>query len=96
MVDVEPSEACPPRLTLTALFLRFLRFGFLAFGGPVAQIAMIRRELVEQERWIDSSRFNRLLYAFNLLALAYSPPLKTERDLPQSTTSRPLVRRWNG
>lgn len=67
MVDVDPSEACPPRLTLTALFLRFLRFGFLAFGGPVAQIAMIRRELVEQERWIDSSRFNRLLAVMQVL-----------------------------
>lgn len=67
MVDAELSEACPPRLTLTALFLRFLRFGFFAFGGPVAQIAMIRRELVEQERWIDSSRFNRLLAVMQVL-----------------------------
>jgi chromate transporter len=67
MVNVELSEACPPRLTLTALFLRFLRFGVLAFGGPVAQIAMIRRELVDQERWIDSSRFNRLLAVMQVL-----------------------------
>lgn len=67
MVDAGPSKACPPRLTLTALFLRFLRFGVLAFGGPVAQIAMIRRELVEQERWIDSSRFNRLLAVMQVL-----------------------------
>ncbi|MFZ4166475.1 chromate efflux transporter [Brevundimonas sp. NPDC058933] len=67
MVDAEPSEACPPRQTLTALFLRFLRFGVLAFGGPVAQIAMIRRELVDEERWIDSSRFNRLLAVMQVL-----------------------------
>jgi chromate transporter len=44
-----------------AIFWRFLRFGFLAWGGPVAQIAMIKRELVEEERWIEPSRFNRLL-----------------------------------
>lgn len=31
------------------LFVRFLRFGALAWGGPVAQIDMIRRELVEEE-----------------------------------------------
>jgi len=50
-----------------ALFLRFLRFGALAFGGPVAQIAMIRRELVEDERWIDGARFNRLLAVMQVL-----------------------------
>ena len=51
----------PPRLSLAALFGKFLRFGALAFGGPIAQIAMIRRELVEEERWISGARFNRLL-----------------------------------
>ncbi|RZJ41494.1 MAG: chromate efflux transporter, partial [Brevundimonas sp.] len=50
-----------------ALFFRFLRFGVLAFGGPVAQIAMIRRELVDQERWIESGRFNRLLAVMQAL-----------------------------
>ena len=47
-------------MDLPALFFKFLRFGALAFGGPVAQIAMIRHALVDQERWIDSARFNRL------------------------------------
>ncbi|MGD9728768.1 MAG: chromate efflux transporter [Nitrospiraceae bacterium] len=47
--------------------MRFLRFGFLAWGGPVAQIAMIRRELVEEERWISSSRFNRVLAVYQVL-----------------------------
>ena len=60
-------EPHPPRLTLPALFLRFLRFGLLAFGGPVAQIAMVRRELVEREGWISSARFNRLLAVMQVL-----------------------------
>jgi chromate transporter len=60
-------EARPPHLGLFAVFLRFLRFGALAFGGPIAQIAMIRRELVDQERWIDSARFNRLLAVMQAL-----------------------------
>jgi chromate transporter len=57
----------PPPLSLAALFLRFLRFGVLAFGGPVAQIAMVRRELVDEERWISSARFNRLLAVMQVL-----------------------------
>lgn len=53
--------------TLLAIFLRFLRFGFLAWGGPVAQIALIKRELVEEQRWIEPSRFNRLLAIYQVL-----------------------------
>ena len=49
------------------IFVRFLRFGFLAWGGPVAQIAMIKRELVVEERWVEPSRFNRLLAIYQVL-----------------------------
>lgn len=56
-----------PKLGLAALFLKFLRFGCLAFGGPVAQIAMIRQTLVDEERWISSARFNRLLAVMQIL-----------------------------
>jgi chromate transporter len=52
---------------LTALFARFLRFGLLAWGGPVAQIAMIKRELVEEEQWLSPERFNRLLAIYQVL-----------------------------
>jgi chromate transporter len=57
----------PPRLSLLQLFLRFLRFGLLAFGGPVAQIAMVKQALVEEERWISPARFNRLLAVMQVL-----------------------------
>lgn len=60
-------EARPPALTLPQLFWRFLRFGMAAFGGPVAQIAMVREALVERERWIDGPRFNRLLGVMQVL-----------------------------
>ena len=56
-----------PELTYGALFLKFLRFGLLAFGGPVAQIGMIRRDLVEREGWMSSDRFNRLLAVMQAL-----------------------------
>ena len=49
------------------IFLRFLKFGLLAWGGPVAQIAMIRDELVGEERWITPERFNRVLAVYQVL-----------------------------
>lgn len=61
------AEPTPPQLGLPALFLKFLRFGALAFGGPVAQIAMLRQTLVAEERWITPARFNRLLAVLQVL-----------------------------
>jgi chromate transporter len=55
------------RPSLAAIFARFLRFGLLAWGGPVAQIAMIKRELVEEEKWLNPERFNRLLAVYQVL-----------------------------
>ena len=52
---------------MLGLFARFVRFGLLAWGGPVAQIAMLRKELVDEERWISSERFNRLLAVYQVL-----------------------------
>ncbi len=54
-----------PRASYRRLFLRFLRFGFLAWGDPVAQIAMIRYELVDEERWVSNERFNRMLAVYS-------------------------------
>ena len=56
-----------PREPWLRLFLRFLRFGALAWGGPVAQIAMIRQELVDEQRWISSAQFNRVLAVYQVL-----------------------------
>jgi chromate transporter len=64
---VMPMGSQDTELTRSAIFFRFLRFGLLAWGGPVAQIAMIKRELVDEERWIDPSRFNRLLAVYQVL-----------------------------
>lgn len=65
--QVDFADPLPPAIGPGALFLLFLRFGMLAFGGPVAQIAMIRRELVDEARWISSAHFNRLLAVMQVL-----------------------------
>ena len=64
----EPSDSYQvPKESWLPLFLRFLRFGALAWGGPVAQIAMIRQELVDEERWISIAHFNRVLAVYQVL-----------------------------
>lgn len=48
----------------------WLRLGFISFGGPAGQIAIMHRELVEQKRWISEKRF---LHALNYCMLLPGP-----------------------
>jgi len=50
-----------------SIFARFLRFGALAWGGPAAQIAMIKRECVDEERWVSEETFKRTLAVYQVL-----------------------------
>jgi chromate transporter len=63
----EPVVVGPPKLSYGQLFFCFLRFGFLAWGGPVAQIAMIRQELVAEQHWMTPAHFNRVLAVYQVL-----------------------------
>ncbi|MFN0096877.1 MAG: chromate efflux transporter [Dehalococcoidia bacterium] len=45
----------------------FLRLGFIAFGGPAAHVALMRRELVAQRKWVDDQEFVDLLGVTNLI-----------------------------
>ena len=46
-----------PVVPLRRLLAVFWRIGILSFGGPAAQIALMHRVLVEEERWLDEPRF---------------------------------------
>ena len=50
-----------------SIFWRFLRFGALAWGGPAAQIAMIKRECVDEEGWVDEETFKKVLAVYQVL-----------------------------
>jgi chromate transporter len=50
-----------------SIFVRFLKFGALAWGGPAAQIAMIKRECVDEEHWISEESFRKLLAIYQVL-----------------------------
>ena len=53
--------------SLAAIFVRFLKFGALAWGGPAAQIAMIKRECVDEEHWVDEETFTKTLAVYQVL-----------------------------
>lgn len=50
-----------------AIFWRFLKFGALAWGGPAAQIEMIRKECVEDEGWVSAETFKKTLAVYQVL-----------------------------
>jgi chromate transporter len=50
-----------------SIFLRFLKFGALAWGGPAAQIAMVKRECVDEEGWVSEGSFKKTLAVFQIL-----------------------------
>ena len=42
-------------------FMFWLKLGFISFGGPAGQIAIMHRELVERKKWISEEKFNHAL-----------------------------------
>lgn len=58
----------PP--TFAEAFRFWLKLGFISFGGPAGQIAIMQTELVEKRRWIDQARF---LHALNFCMLLPGP-----------------------
>ena len=42
-------------------FRFWLKLGFISFGGPAGQIAIMHRELVERKKWISEEKFNHAL-----------------------------------
>ena len=52
---------------LGQLFRRFLKFGALAWGGPAAQISMISKECVDEERWVSQETFKKTLAVYQVM-----------------------------
>jgi chromate transporter len=65
---VEPVAVTPPSFGVALRF--WLKLGFISFGGPAGQIAIMHRELVERVRWISERRF---LHALNYCMLLPGP-----------------------
>ncbi len=50
-----------------AIALLFLKLGFVAFGGPAAHVALMRREIVERNHWIEERQFLQMFAACNII-----------------------------
>jgi chromate transporter len=65
------ADTPPPATVPFGAALRFwLKLGFISFGGPAGQIALLHAELVERRRWISEGRF---LHALNYCMLLPGP-----------------------
>lgn len=64
------TTAAPAPVALAQALPFWLKLGFISFGGPAGQIAILHRELVEQRRWISERRF---LHALNYCMLLPGP-----------------------
>ena len=68
------NPAAPAQAEFAVPFREALRFwfklGFISFGGPAGQIAIMHRELVERRGWVSEKRF---LHALNFCMLLPGP-----------------------
>lgn len=72
MTMQDPQEKSDEKTSIRfAEALRFwLKLGFISFGGPAGQIAIMHQELVERRRWISEKRF---LHALNYCMVLPGP-----------------------
>ena len=69
--DIKLGEVKAPRHVSFAEAFRFwVKLGFISFGGPAGQIAIMHKELVDRRRWLSDERF---LHALNYCMLLPGP-----------------------
>ncbi|WP_430009686.1 chromate transporter, partial [Methylophaga lonarensis] len=57
-------------ISFVEAFWFWLKLGFISFGGPVGQIAIMHTELVDKRKWISEKRF---MHALNFCMLLPGP-----------------------
>jgi chromate transporter len=63
----DPISGLQTRPTFAEALCFWSRLGWISFGGPTGQIAIMHRELVDRKRWVDEKRFlNALNYCMML------------------------------
>ena len=67
---VASSDNKTRHVTFAEAFRFWVKLGFISFGGPAGQIAIMHKELVEKRRWLSNERF---LHALNYCMLLPGP-----------------------
>jgi chromate transporter len=70
MHSTDSPSVAPARVSFAEALRFWLKLGFISFGGPAGQIAIMHTELVERRRWISENRF---LHALNYCMLLPGP-----------------------
>jgi len=65
-----PESESPASVTPAEALRFWVRLGFISFGGPAGQIAIMHQELVERRRWLSETTF---LHALNFCMLLPGP-----------------------
>lgn len=66
----DPAGGDRPHPSFGEAFRFWIKLGFISFGGPTGQIAIMHTELVDRRRWISEDRF---LHALNYCMLLPGP-----------------------
>jgi chromate transporter len=69
-VVTKPEIKTVEKPTFKEAFLFWLRLGFISFGGPAGQIAIMHEFLVDKKKWISNSKF---LHALNYCMILPGP-----------------------
>jgi chromate transporter len=64
------NEIAPRHVSFGEAFKFWVKLGFISFGGPAGQIAIMHKELVDKRRWLSDERF---LHALNYCMLLPGP-----------------------
>ena len=68
--DNATEQVAPSAVRMAEAFWFWLKLGFISFGGPAGQIAILHQELVERRRWLSERRF---LHALNYCMVLPGP-----------------------
>src|ERR687884_557673 len=68
--DVSDAIISRRHVSFGEAFRFWVKLGFISFGGPAGQIAIMHRELVERRRWLSEERF---LHALNYCMMLPGP-----------------------
>jgi hypothetical protein len=75
---VTPEQRTSAHPSFAEAFRFWVKLGFISFGGPAGQIAIMQTELVDRKKWISQSRF---LHALNYCMLLPGPEAACQSSL---------------